>query len=48
MVKVQEAEAGIVTDIGVVTQTDHALLVPAVEHHKKVSCQGNCCRGRGC
>jgi IS5 family transposase len=36
MVKVQEAEGGIVTDIGVVTQTDHALLVPAVEHHKKV------------
>jgi transposase-like protein DUF772 len=36
MVKVQEAEGGIVTDIGVVTETDHALLVPSVEHHKQV------------
>jgi IS5 family transposase len=36
MVKVQEAEGGIVTDIGVVTETDHSLLVPSVEHHKKV------------
>jgi transposase, IS5 family len=36
MVKVQEAEGGLVTDIGVVTETDHALLVPSVEHHKQV------------
>jgi IS5 family transposase len=36
MVKVQEAEGGIVTDIDVVTETDHALLVPSVEHHKQV------------
>jgi hypothetical protein len=28
--------SGIVTDIDVVTQTDHALLVSAVEHHRKV------------
>jgi IS5 family transposase len=36
MVKVQEAEGGIVTDIAVVTQPDAKLLVPSVEHHKKV------------
>jgi IS5 family transposase len=36
MVKVQEAEGGIVTDIGVVEGTDHALLVPSVERHKDV------------
>jgi IS5 family transposase len=36
MVKVQEAEGGIVTDIGVVTEHDSALLVPAVKHHKEV------------
>jgi IS5 family transposase len=36
MVKVQEADGGIVTDIGVVTEHDSLLLVPAVKHHKKV------------
>jgi transposase, IS5 family len=36
MVKVQEAEGGIVTDIGVVTEHDAALLVPSVEHHEQV------------
>jgi IS5 family transposase len=36
VVKVQEAEGGIVTDIGVVTDTDHALLVPSVLHHKVI------------
>jgi IS5 family transposase len=36
MVKVQEAEGGIVTDIAVVTEHDAKLLVPSVEHHKKV------------
>jgi transposase, IS5 family len=36
MVKVQEAEGGIVTDIAVVAEHDAKLLVPAVEHHKKV------------
>jgi IS5 family transposase len=36
VVKVQEAEGGIVTDIGVVTETDHALLVPSVLHHKEI------------
>jgi IS5 family transposase len=36
MVKVQEAEGGIITDIGVVEGTDHALLVPSVERHKEV------------
>jgi IS5 family transposase len=36
MVKVQEAEGGVVTDIAVVTQTDHALLVPSVERHRTV------------
>ena len=36
MVKVQEAEGGVVTDIDVVLETDHALLVPSVERHKKV------------
>lgn len=36
VVKVQEAEGGIVTDIDVVTGTDHVLLVPSVERHQKV------------
>jgi IS5 family transposase len=36
MVKVQEAEGGVVTDICVVDVSDHALLVPSVERHKKV------------
>jgi IS5 family transposase len=36
MVKVQEAEGGVVTDISVVTEGDAKLLVPSVEHHKKV------------
>jgi IS5 family transposase len=36
MVKVQEAEGGLVTDIAVVTQTDHALLVPSVERHQHI------------
>ena len=36
VVKVQEAEHGIVTDIRVVEQADCELLVPAVEHHRKV------------
>jgi transposase, IS5 family len=36
MVKVQEAEGGVITDVGVVEGTDHALLVPAVEKHKEV------------
>jgi IS5 family transposase len=36
MVKVQEAEGGIVTDIAVVTEHDAKLLVPAVEHHRNV------------
>lgn len=36
MVKVQEAEGGIVTDIAVVTEHDSALLVPSVEHHRRV------------
>jgi IS5 family transposase len=36
MVKVQEADGGVVTDIGVVTEHDSALLVPAVERHKRV------------
>ncbi len=36
MVKVQEAEGGIVTDIAVVTEHDAALLVPSVAHHAKV------------
>src|SRR5271165_5878232 len=36
MVKVQEAEGGIVTDIAVVTEHDAALLVPSVEHHPRV------------
>jgi IS5 family transposase len=35
-VKVQEAEGGLITDVGVVDGTDHALLVPAVERHKQV------------
>ena len=36
MVKVQEAEGGIVTDIAVVTEHDAKLLVPSVEHHKRI------------
>ncbi len=36
MVKVQEAEGGIVTDIAVVTEHDTKLLVPSVEHHRDV------------
>jgi transposase, IS5 family len=36
MVKVQEAEGGLITDVGVVEGTDHALLVPSVERHKDV------------
>ena len=36
MVHVQEADGGIVTDIGVTTQHDAALLVPAVERHIKL------------
>lgn len=36
MVKVQEAEGGIITDVDVVDGTDHALLVPSVERHLKV------------
>lgn len=36
MVKVQEAEGGIVTDIAVVTEHDALLLVPSVEHHMRV------------
>ena len=36
MVKVQEAEGGVVTDIVVVDGTDHALLVPSVERHRDV------------
>jgi transposase, IS5 family len=37
MVKVQEADGGVVTDIGVVAhKSDAPLLVPAVEHHIRV------------
>ena len=36
MVKVQEAEGGVVTDIAVVTEHDAHLLVPSVEHHRRV------------
>lgn len=36
MVKVQEAEGGIVTDISVVTEHEALLLVPALEHHQHV------------
>ena len=36
MVKVQEAENGLITDIGVVFDSDHALLVPSVERHQSV------------
>jgi len=36
MVKVQEAEGGIVTDVAVVTAHDSKLLVASVEHHKRV------------
>lgn len=36
IVKVQEAEGGVVTDISVVTEGDAKLLVPSVEHHERV------------
>jgi IS5 family transposase len=36
VVKVQEAEGGIVTDIGVVNDNDRALLVPSLKHHKRL------------
>jgi IS5 family transposase len=36
VVKVQEAEGGLITDVGVVETTDHALLVPAVDRHAEV------------
>ena len=36
MVKVQEAEGGIVTDIAVVTSHDAQLLVPSIEHHRHI------------
>ncbi len=36
MVKVQEAEGRIVTDVAVVTEHDTKLLVPSVEHHRHV------------
>lgn len=36
MVKVQEAEGGIVTDIAVVTEHDALLLVPSVEKHTQI------------
>jgi IS5 family transposase len=36
MVKVQEAEGGVVTDIAVVTEHDSKLLVPSVERHRQV------------
>jgi IS5 family transposase len=36
MVKVQGAEGGVVTDISVVSEWDAKLLVPSVEHHKRV------------
>ncbi len=36
VVKVQEAEGGLITDVGVVDTTDHALLVPAVRRHAEV------------
>lgn len=36
MVKVQEAEGGVVTDIAVVTENDHALLVPSVKQHERL------------
>jgi IS5 family transposase len=36
MVKVQEAEGGVVTDIAVVTEHDAHLLVPSLEHHRRV------------
>ena len=36
MVKVQEAEGGVVTDIAVVNEHDAKLLVPSVEHHQQV------------
>jgi transposase, IS5 family len=36
IVKVQEAEGGVITDVGVVDGGDQALLVPGVERHAKV------------
>ena len=36
MVKVQEAEGGVVTDIAVVTEHDAKLLVPSVQRHQEV------------
>jgi IS5 family transposase len=36
MVKVQEAEGGVVTDISVVTEHDAKLLVPSVQHHERI------------
>ena len=36
IVKVQEAEGGVVTDIAVVTEHDTKLLVPSVEHHRQI------------
>jgi IS5 family transposase len=36
MVKVQEAEGGVVTDISVVTEHDSKLLVPSVAYHKGI------------
>jgi IS5 family transposase len=36
MVKVQEAECGVITDIDVVTQDDYALFVPSLERHVRV------------
>jgi IS5 family transposase len=36
MVKVQESEGGLITDVAVVHGTDHALLVPSVERHAEV------------
>jgi transposase, IS5 family len=36
MVKVQEAEGGVITDVGGVEGSDHALLVPSVDRHMEV------------
>lgn len=36
MVKVQEAEGGVVTDIQVVTEADAALLLPSLKRHKAI------------
>jgi IS5 family transposase len=36
MVKVQEAEGGIVTDIGVTHEHDAALLIPSIQQHQRV------------